>query len=76
MAVEIASQLTESSSVIGTTWWLVFGAACLFTGAIVALLLFSILDTAVKDHMLRRKHRELQYWQGRAMRAEDPSWRQ
>lgn len=76
MSSKIVGHIAESSSMLSATWWLVFGGACLATGAIVGLLLFAILDTSVKDQMLQRKQRELQYWQGRAMRAENPFWRQ
>jgi hypothetical protein len=76
MADEFFSHIADSSSTLSGTWWLVLGAACLVMGGIVALVLFAIIDTAARDHMLRRQHRDLLYWQSRAMRAEDPAWRQ
>jgi hypothetical protein len=72
---EFITHMADSGSALGGTWWFVFGVACLVTGIIVALVLFAIIDTAATDHMLRRQHRDLQYWQSRAMRAEDAAWR-
>jgi hypothetical protein len=76
MTGELINYTVDSGLALNGTWGLVFGAACLLMGTIVALLLFAIVDTAARDRMLRRQHRELLYWQSRAMHAEDPGWRQ
>jgi MFS superfamily sulfate permease-like transporter len=50
--------------------------AVIFTTTIVSVLLTVVVGMAIKNQLMQRQLRELQYWQARAMRAEDPDWRQ
>lgn len=51
-------------------------AACVLTTAILSIWLTVVVSVSVKSHVSNRQAREMQYWQTRAMRAEDPEWRQ
>jgi hypothetical protein len=51
-------------------------AACVLTTAILSIWLTVVVSVSVKSHVSNRQAREMQYWQERAMRAEDPEWRQ
>jgi hypothetical protein len=53
----------------------IFFIACLLTTAIVSIWVTTVVSTAVKNQLVQRQLRQLQYWQARAMRAEQPSWR-
>jgi hypothetical protein len=50
--------------------------ACSITAAIVSTWLTAVVTTSIKSHLSNRQVRQLQYWQNRAMQAEDPEWRQ
>jgi hypothetical protein len=49
--------------------------ACVLTTAIVSVVLTTVVSTTIKSHISNRQARHVQYWQDRAMRAEDPEWR-
>lgn len=50
--------------------------ACITTTAIVSIWLTAMVKTTVKSHISNHQARQMQYWQNRAMQAEDPEWRQ
>jgi hypothetical protein len=50
--------------------------ACVLTTAIVSIWFTAVVSTTIKSHVSNRQARRIQYWQGRAMRAENPEWRQ
>lgn len=49
--------------------------ACILTTAIVSIWLTAVVSTTIKSHISNRQARQVQYWQNRAMRAEDAGWR-
>lgn len=49
--------------------------ACILTTAIVSIWLTAVVSTTIKSHISNRQARQVQYWQSRAMRAEDAGWR-
>jgi hypothetical protein len=50
--------------------------ACMVVTAIVSVWLTTMVSVATKNQLMQRRTRQLQYWQNRAMRAEDPEYRQ
>jgi uncharacterized membrane protein len=50
--------------------------ACVLTTAIVSIVLTAVVSVSIKSHISNRQARQIQYWQNRAMRDEDPEWRQ
>jgi hypothetical protein len=48
---------------------------CVVIGSAVGGLLTAVAYTAVRNHLVERQLRQIQYWQGRAMMAENPEWR-
>jgi threonine/homoserine/homoserine lactone efflux protein len=53
-----------------------FFIACVITTAVVSIWATAVVITAAKNQLMQRQHRQVQYWQDRAMRAEDPGWRE
>lgn len=53
-----------------------FFIACVIATVIVSVWLTAVVKTTVKSHISNHQARQMQYWQNRAMRAEDPEWRQ
>jgi hypothetical protein len=49
--------------------------AALITTAIVSVWATVMVGVAIKNQLIQRQLRQLQYWQARAMRAENPEWR-
>lgn len=54
---------------------LILGGASVVTGVIVGVWLMATAAKAAMSHSQRRMQRKLNYWQERAMRAENPDWR-
>jgi hypothetical protein len=49
--------------------------ACVLATAIVSVWLTAVVKTSVQSHISNRQVRQMQYWQNRALRAEDSEWR-
>jgi hypothetical protein len=49
--------------------------ASVITTACVSVCATTVVSVAVKNQIVQYQLRQVRYWQGRAMRAEDPSWR-
>jgi hypothetical protein len=47
-----------------------FFIACLVTTAVVSIWVTAVVGVAIKNRLMQRQLRQLQYWQARAMRAE------
>jgi uncharacterized membrane protein (DUF106 family) len=54
---------------------IIFFIATIITTAIVSVWLTAVVSVAIKNQLMRRQQKQLHYWQARAKRAEDPSWR-
>jgi hypothetical protein len=50
--------------------------ACILTTAIVSIWLTAVVGVAIRNQLMQRQIRQVQYWQTRAMRAENSEWRQ
>jgi hypothetical protein len=48
---------------------------CILTTAIVSVWGTAVANVAIKNQLMQRQLRQLQYWQSRAMQAENASWR-
>jgi hypothetical protein len=54
----------------------IFFIASLITTAVLCVWATAVVGVAVKSQLSQRQRRQLQYWQARAMQAENPKWRQ
>ncbi len=50
--------------------------ATVITTAVVCVWATAAASVAIRNQIVERQIRQIQYWQARAMKAEDPEWRQ
>lgn len=77
--LDAAIQAVPAGAGTSTEWrtiMMVFTIACVFATAVTSVFVTALVSAAVKNQIVERQIRQLQYWQARAMRAEDPQWRQ